>query len=202
MQILESRKAIRTYDPTVKITREDMLNIIKLATLAPSSMNMQPWRFFIVESKKAKDTLATVLYGNQSQLETSAAMICLFVDLEKHRMAETILDQAYRAGLIDESAKQRRLDYMLSQSTKQDPLLVAKWGLVDGGLVAMQFMLSAKAYGYDTCPIGGFNRDQLAFALGLDPKRYEPVMIISIGQSAETPKQTVRLEPEHVATFL
>ena len=48
MQILESRKAIRTYDPTVKITREDMLSIIKLATLAPSSMNMQPWRFFIV----------------------------------------------------------------------------------------------------------------------------------------------------------
>ena len=30
--------------------------------------------------------------------------------------------------------------------------------LIDGGLVAMQFMLAARAHGYDTCPIGGFEK--------------------------------------------
>ena len=52
--------------------------------------------------------------------------------------------------------------------------------LIDGGLVAMQFMLAARAHGYDTCPIGGFEKDQIAEAFGLD-KSYV-VMLISTGK--------------------
>ena len=44
--------------------------------------------------------------------------------------------------------------------------------LIDGGLVAMQFMLAARAHGYDTCPIGGFEKDQIAEAFGLDKESY------------------------------
>jgi nitroreductase len=202
MNILETRHSIRKYNPDIKIDSKEMLAIIQLATKAPSSMNMQPWRFFIVESLEAKKNLSTVLYGNQSQLETSSAMVCLFVDLKKHLLADTILTQAYEAGLIDQAAKDRRLNYMLEQSNKQDTLWVAKWGLVDGGLVAMQFMLAAKTFGYDTCPIGGFNREKLAEALNLDQNRYEPVMIISIGKASEDASKTVRLSPETVTKFL
>ena len=43
--------------------------------------------------------------------------------------------------------------------------------LIDGGLVAMQFMLAARAHGYDTCPIGGFEKDQIAEAFGLDKEK-------------------------------
>jgi len=202
MNILEMRRSIRKYDSDFKIDPKEMLAIIQLATKAPSSMNMQPWRFFIVESLEAKQKLSTVLLGNQSQLETASAMVCLFVDLKKHLLANTILTQAYEAGLIDQAAKDRRLNYMLEQSNKQDTLLVAKWGLVDGGLVAMQFMLAAKTFGYDTCPIGGFNREKLAEALNLDQNRYEPVMIIAIGKAAEKGAKTVRLDAKTVTEFL
>ena len=55
--------------------------------------------------------------------------------------------------------------------------------LIDGGLVAMQFMLATRAHGYDTCPIGGFEKDQIAEAFGLDKESYVPVMLISIGKA-------------------
>ena len=40
--------------------------------------------------------------------------------------------------------------------------------LMDAGLVSMQLMLSARAHGYDTNPIGEFEKAQIAQAFGLD----------------------------------
>jgi nitroreductase len=202
MSILTERRSIRKYDPTIKISKDEMIQILKLATRAPSSTNMQPWRFFIVESLAAKDKLKTVLYGNLTQLETSSAMICVFADLKKHLLAEKILNQAYEANLMDLETKTRRLNHMMNNVGSQPLDFIEKWGLVDGGLVSLQLMLAAKEFGYDTCPIGGFNRDKLAEALEIDSERYKPVMIISIGKRAEEGSRTLRLDPTDVATWL
>lgn len=57
----------------MKISKEEMTEILTEATLAPSSVNMQPWRFVVIESDEAKATLAPLAKFNQSQVETSSA---------------------------------------------------------------------------------------------------------------------------------
>ena len=52
------RKSVRVYDETVKISHEEMLTMIQEATTAPSSVNMQPWRFVVVESAEQKAMIA------------------------------------------------------------------------------------------------------------------------------------------------
>ncbi|MGQ0441325.1 nitroreductase family protein [Bacillus sp. B-TM1] len=44
----------------------------------------------------------------------------------------------------------------------------------------MQFMLAARAHGYDTCPIGGFEKDQIAEAFGLDKDHRQLVLCLSL----------------------
>ena len=46
----------------------------------------------------------------------------------------------------------------------------------------MQFMLTAKAYGYDTNPIGGLIKENIAKIIGYDSDRYVPVLAIAIGK--------------------
>ena len=60
----------------------------------------------------------------------------------------------------------------------------------------MQFMLVARAHGYETNPIGGFEAEKLAETFGLDQERYVPVMILSVGKGMETGYESVRLAPE------
>jgi nitroreductase len=62
-------------------------------------------------------------------------------------------------------------------------------------------MLVARAHGYDTNPIGGFEADQLADAFDLDKERYVPVMILSIGKAMEIGYESVRLAPEKITEF-
>ncbi|MCI5870500.1 MAG: nitroreductase family protein, partial [Streptococcus sp.] len=53
----------------------------------------------------------------------------------------------------------------------------------------------------DTNPIGGFEADQLAEVFDLDPERYLPVMIVSIGKAKESGYQSVRLDAKRVTQF-
>ena len=47
-QILEHRRAVRKYDPTKELDTEKVKECIRLATLAPTSSNMQLWEAYHV----------------------------------------------------------------------------------------------------------------------------------------------------------
>ncbi|MDX5474189.1 MAG: nitroreductase family protein [Bacillaceae bacterium] len=200
-KIVMERRSIKKYDPTVKISKEEMEEILTLATRAPSSVNMQPWRFLVIESPEAKATLAPLAKFNQTQVETSAAVIAVFGDLNNFENAEEIYEQAVTEGIMPQEVKENILNTFkgyYETISKEDMKDVV---LIDGGLVTMQLMLVARAFGYDTNPIGGYEKDKIAEAFGLEKDRYVPVMLISIGKAADEGRPSVRLPIEKVAQW-
>lgn len=202
MSELLNRRSIRKYDPNVKISKNEMTEMLEKAMRAPSSMNMQSYRFFIVESKEAKEKLRPVLYGNQLQLDTSSAMICIFTDLKKFELAEKIFNKAVEAGLMPEDVRERQLRNISNMVDNLTESSIEKTGWLDAGLMSMQLMHIAREHGYDTCSIGGFKHEEIADALGIDKKRYKPVMLLSIGKKAEDGYPSVRLDVDDVAHWL
>ena len=192
-EILKGRRSIKEYDTSVKISKEEMTEILETATKAPSSVNMQPWRFVIVESDAAKEKLKPLVRTNQTQLETSAAMIAVFGDLKNFDNFEAIYGRAVELGYMPAEIK----DYVATnygnyfETIPRDAMKDVV--LIDGGLVSMQIMLAARAHGYDTNPIGGFEKDQINAALGLDEDRYVPVMLLSIGKAVKEGRASYRL---------
>ena len=138
-EITFGRKSVRLYDENYKISHEEMLEMIQEATAAPSSVNMQPWRFIVGE---------TIPY---------------YKSFSKQEMNDAVK--------------------------------------IDASLAAMQLMLVARAHGYETNPIGGFEKDQLAEAFDLDKERYVPVMILSIGKAVEEGYESVRMSADKITTF-
>ena len=70
----------------------------------------------------------------------------------------------------------------------------------------MQLMLVARAHGYDTNAIQGYNSKVAAEKLGLDPERYVPNMAIAIGKAdpayLNQEVQSSRYALEEVCQFL
>lgn len=199
--VMLDRKSIRVYDETVKISQLEMLEMIQEATTAPSSVNMQPWRFVVVESPEAKETLKPLIKFNVRQNDTSAAMILIFGDMECYELGETIYDQAVAEGKMPQEVRDQQLAAIIpyyKNLSKQEMNDIVK---IDSSLAAMQFMLVARAHGYDTNPIGGFEKDKLAEAFGMDKDRYVPVMILSVGKAAEAGYKSVRLDAETITNF-
>ncbi len=201
MSVFTERRSIRKYDPNFKIPRAELETILNETFRAPSSMNMQPTRFVIVESAEYKEKLRPVLYGNQTQLDTSSAMICIFTDLYKYNYAEQIYNTAYDKGLMPLEVRDRQIRNINNMTEDLDLKQVEKTGVLDGGLISMQLMLVAKAHGYGTCPIGGFRHDKLANALDIDPERFKPLLIVSIGKPDEDGWDSVRLPLDQTVSY-
>ncbi|MFP7280429.1 nitroreductase family protein [Exiguobacterium indicum] len=201
MEIVKGRRSIRNYDTDVKISKEEMTQILEEATLAPSSVNMQPWRFLVIDSEEGKATLAPLAKFNQLQVETSSAVIAIFGDMNAVDQLENIYDTAVAKGLMPQEVRDRQVPAIQGMYSSISANDLKDSILIDSGLVSMQLMLVARAHGYDTNPIGGYEKDQIAEAFGLEKDRYVPVMLLSIGKAVDAGYPSVRLPINDIADW-
>lgn len=201
-QVVKERRSIRVYDPEVKISKQEMHELLEEATMAPSSLNLQPWRFLVIESEEGKETLKGLAKFNQRQVETSAAVIAVFVDMQSVETTQEIYDLAVEKGVMPADVRDRQVPAIQGMLKDIPKERLKTMNFLDAGLAAMQIMLSAQARGYATNPIGGFDKDHIAEAYGLDKERFEAVMLISIGKAAEEGYQSVRLPIDDLAKWV
>ena len=198
--IMQERKSIRKYDPTFKMSKEEIAEILTQATTAPSSSNLQPWRFLVIQDEATKKELREIA-NNQEQIETSAAVIAVLGDAEMYKNVEKIYTQNVAEGYMGEEQK----NMTIANSLRMYPAapLEARKNLAtfDAGLVSMQIMLLAKEKGLDTVPMGGFDKVKFAERFEL-PESHFPIVLIAIGKAAAPAYGSSRLPLEDIARFI
>ncbi|TVX92385.1 nitroreductase family protein [Paenibacillus agilis] len=200
-EITYGRRSVKEYDPEVKISKEEMTAILEGATKAPSSVNMQPWRFVVIESKEGKEKLAPLAKFNQTQVLTSSAVIAVFADMENASYMDEIFSKSIELGYLPKEMKDVVMNMYKPYYDTISAADLRDVNFIDGGLVSMQLMLVARAHGYDTNAIGGYEKDKIAEAFDMDKERYQPIMLISIGKTAKEGYPSYRLPVETVATW-
>ncbi|WP_454193067.1 nitroreductase family protein [Paenibacillus sp. Marseille-Q7038] len=200
-EITLGRRSIKTYDPTVKISREEMSEIIAKATRAPSSVNLQPWRFVVIDSEEGKETLSPLAKFNKDKVMSSSAVIAVFADMDNFDYIEEIYEKAVELGYMPNEVKEGQMNAIKQFYDVMPETTLRETNVLDAGLVSMQLMLVARAHGYDTNAIGGYEKDQIAEVFGLDKNRYVPIMLITIGKAASEGFESYRLPVETVTTW-
>jgi len=196
--IITGRRSVKLYDENVKITKEELQDIIQEASLAPSSANMQPWRVIVVHSPEGKNKLRPLVQFNTRQNDTSAAMLIILGDTQSELYLEKIYNTAVELGKMPKDVRDKLVTQIMSMFPQLPRELKIEIAKIDGSLFAMQLMLVARAHGYDTNPMGGFERDKVVSTFDLDDERYVPVMILSIGKAKEAGHESVRLPGEEI----
>ena len=162
---------------------------------------MQPWRFVVVDSEEGKEKLTPFVSYNGVQNETSSAMVLIFADLKSQERAEEIYGKAVAQGKMPEEVKEKQLSSIVPMYENAPREMMNEIVHIDASLAAMQLMLVARSYGYDTNAIGGYKKDGLAKAFGLDEDRHVPVLLIALGKANEEGFESVRLDASDVTTF-
>jgi nitroreductase len=188
-EIIKARHSVRKYKPNVKIPENTLNEILELAALAPSSWNIQQWRFLVIQEQAQKDLVKGIAYGQQ-QVSDASVVVVILGDLEANLTGHQIYDEAVAAGQLPAEVRDTlvaQIDgaYTIEQVARDE-------ANKNAGLAAMQLMLAAKAKGYDTVAMGGFDKARLVEALKI-PARYIPVMMIPIGEAATEARPTGRL---------
>lgn len=198
--LIRERRSVRKYEPEFNIPKEEIIDILKEATLAPSSSNLQPWKFIVIQDQEKKKELRSIA-NNQEQVETSSVVIAVLGDKEMYKNGEKVYRSAFEAGFMDEANMSRMIEGTNKLYPSAPVEARANIASFDAGLVSMQLMLIAKDRGYDTVPMGGFNKQQFIEKFNID-ERYMPIVLIALGKAAVPGHQTTRLPIEDLVEFI
>ena len=197
--VIKGRKSVKYFDPNVKIKREEIIKMLNEANIAPSSCNLQPWRYIVVDTQEGKEKLGSANY-NKIQNDTSAAMIIVLGDLNHYGKFDEIYGEAVEKGYMTEEVKDG-FEKGMGPQLENLPTDKNREGVYfDCGLWTMQFANIAYAKGYDTNIIGGFIREKVAELFELE-ENLIPVMLIALGKKEKDARPTVRMKAENLVRF-
>ncbi|KGR80731.1 nitroreductase family protein [Lysinibacillus boronitolerans] len=198
-QIMQMRKSVRKYNPETKIPRETIMQLLQDATTAPSSSNMQPWRFLVIDDKEIQKNINFFSF-NQEQIETASAIIAVIGDIEMYVNAEEIYAKNVELGYMPEPIANKLAQDALTMYGSAPTETLENIVHFDAGLVSMQIMLLAKEMGYDTVPMGGFDKAKFAEYMEL-PANEIPILLLAIGEAVAPAYGSSRLPIDRIVRF-
>ena len=171
------RRAVKHYDPNHALTEDEVTRLMEAAIQSPTSFNMQNWRFVCVTDKELRKQLRAAAY-NQAQVEESSLLIIMTADLRAWQHDP----QRYWRDAPKEVAEVL-VGWMGKFYEGNEPLQRDE-AMRSTGIAAQTIMLAAKAIGYDSCPMIGFEPDKVAELIRL-PKDHVIGMMIAVGKATK-----------------
>lgn len=184
-QAIEKRRSARAFRPDL-IPNAIVEEILRLATMAPSGYNLQPWRFIVVREQKNKDKLKACAFNQRQVGEAPVVLICCGDRLvSESDYVNSVISLGRDNGAVNDSYA----DYM----EKAIPLLfenrpcfesVEAWINRQVMLAVGQVMLVASSFGVDSCPMEGFVTSQVKEAFNI-PESVDVCCLVALGYAAE-----------------
>lgn len=198
-EVMKARKSVRVYDSEYKIEKKEIEEILEIASSAPSSSNLQAWRFIVIQDQEMKKELRAI-GNNQAQIEESSAIIAVLGDTKAYENAEDIYAQNVALGYMDQVTAEKYAANTYNSYSKFPQQVLSQIASHDAGLISMQILLLAKERGYDTVVMGGF--DKAAFAKRFElPENQFPITLIALGKAKAPAFNSSRLPLEKIVKF-
>ena len=179
--LIESRASANYYDTNRHLSDNEIAELVRLATRAPSAYNFQNWKFIAVRSPEAKARLKAVSYGQQKVVDASVTFI-ICGTLAAHEGLSHALQPSVDAGILDQSTFESWLA-MANRSHLGNPQLQRDEALRSASMAAMTLMLAAESMGLSTGAMSGFDPLGVAREFGITADAV-PVILITVGYSA------------------
>lgn len=214
LNVSKTRYTTKAYDPIRKIPKEQVARLLEILRLTPSSINIQPWHFFIADNQAAKERIAKALVGKYAYnapkvLDSSHTILfCTKADISEQHLDNLLAQDDISGRFKDEKAKQGQKDSRSGyvnyyRNEKGD---IQRWAENQTFIALGQILLAAGIEGIDATPIGGFDEQIINDELQLTEKGLVPSVLLTLGYrsendfNAQLPKS--RLDKEQIFTQL
>ena len=179
--LIESRVSTNHYDTSRHLPDNEIAELVRLATRAPSAYNFQNWKFIAVRSPEAKARLKAVAYGQQKVVDAPVTFI-ICGTLAAHEGLPHALQPSVDAGVLDRSTFEGWVA-MAEKSHPGNPELQRDEAFRSASLAAMTLMFAAQGMGLSTGSMSGFDPPGVAREFGLSATEV-PVILVTVGYPA------------------
>jgi nitroreductase len=177
------RRAIKHYDPQHRLSPEEETKLLEAAIQAPTSFNIQHWRFVIVRDPDLRMRIRTEFGNDQAQMTDASLLIIMTADVKAwQKNPERYWENAPKEVaelLVNWMGPFHEGREWLQRDEAQRSI----------GMAMQTIMLAAKAMGYDSCPMIGFDIEKVAELINLpDDHVMGPMVAVGKGTKESWPK--------------
>ncbi|RDS79983.1 nitroreductase family protein [Dyella psychrodurans] len=216
------RRAVRDFDGS-PVADEDVRAVLAEAQLAPSSNNLQPYRFHWIKDPSLKGEVAAACHNQRAAANASALIVVVASSISRKRSLDGLAKHVESCPALSEASKTyhrahlktlRRFGYigelplwtpLMALASWIDPIWMLlplghsctrHWMARNSLFAAQTLLLAAAAKGLDSCPMEGFHARKVARLLKL-PRGAVIPLVIALGR--RTPD--ARIEPRWRVPF-
>ncbi len=175
-----NRRSVKQFDPDHKMTEEEEKKLFEAVIQAPTSFNIQHWRFVVLRDPELRAKIRTELGNDQSQM-TDASLLVLFTADVK---AWTKEPSRYWKNAPQEVAD--LLVGWMGPFHEGREWLQRDEAQRSIGMAMQTMMLAAQGMGYQSCPMIGFEIEKLAELIKL-PEDHVMGPMVAIGKGTKDP---------------
>jgi nitroreductase len=180
-QLMEARRSVNFFDPSKPVSEDEIKKMVELASLIPSSFNLQPWSLIVVRSADAKARLRKRAWDQPKVTEAPVVLIVLG-DREGSKEGNQTLEQVWASWVRNGYMKEEQRDWFLN-ACKQlygGEVKSLAFGVKNAGFFGLALMLAAKEMGLDSHPMDGFDHDGVVEEFSIAKNFFVP-MLIAVG---------------------
>jgi nitroreductase len=178
IECILSRSGAKYYDPVATLSDDDIRELVRIGTTAPTSFHLQNWRFIAVRTPKAKARLRPIAW-DQPAITEAAVTFIVCGQLADSSVIPQRLAPLVEAGIMpaqmvpDWEIPARDLYREYPQRQRDEAVRTGTFG-------AAAMIYAARSMGLGSTPMIGFDAEAVAreFALA---EHEVPVMLLSIG---------------------
>ena len=174
-EAITQRRAVKQFDPNHQMSKAEIDQLFSLAILSPTAFNIQNWRFVLVQNPELRRSIRAVSW-NQAQVTDASLLVILCADIKSWEK---------EPGRYWRNASQETQDFLLPaidsyyrglEQVQRDEAMRSC------GMAAQTLMLTAKAMGYDSCPMDGFDFGAVGKLINV-PEDHVIALFVAIGKA-------------------
>lgn len=175
IKLLQSRYTTKVYDPSFRLSEEQLATIKEVLRLSPSSINSQPWAFELIDDKALKSVLAEESWSNLERVKQASLLIVFYT----YRDVETFIKERIDTQETPAQAQTYFHNYVASQGSEA----IQAWQTHQVYIALGVLLTSLASMGLDSTPMEGIDVDKYDKILGRE--KYRPVLAVLVGRHAE-----------------
>lgn len=176
-EAIRARRAVKNYDKHFVLPQSELDELLDLAIQAPTSFNMQQWRFVLVQDKQLRSEIRAAA-NDQAQITDASLLFVLCADVKAWEKEPQRYWRNAPQPVQDILVPWMKPFYEGNERLQRDEAMRSV------GIVAQTIMLAAKSMGYDSCPMIGFDAEKVGELIRL-PQDHVVGMIVVVGKATQ-----------------
>jgi nitroreductase len=182
---LNYRYATKKFDASKKLSIQQVEDVKEAIQLSASSYGLQPYEILVIEDMDLRKKLKEVSFGQPQITDASRLVVfCVNTKIDEEYLEKFIsnISETRDIPKTDLSGMRDMIKNTVLQFSEESKI---QWAQKQA-YIALGNMLSAVAhFGFDACPMEGFENDKYDEILGLKEKNLRATVIATIGYRSE-----------------